>query len=104
MEKEINLKRKKIETTNVPSAWLSEYHWMGTEGDLMYCILCRGQNINVDWSRGVLYHAEFKKTRCDEHGRSVKHGLAVKQKADAVRALQFFSGRPSTKDEAMLQI
>ena len=92
-----NLKRKKIDT-NVPRAWLNEYHWLDVEGDIMYCALCKERSIKVDWRDGVEYTSKFKQTRLNEHGSSVKHAEAVKGKAEIVRALQFFASKPNLMD------
>ena len=94
----MGLKRKKP-NSNVPTAWLSEYHWLDVYGDLMVCTLCKRASAAGVWSEGVQYQERFKKTRLDEHCLAAKHVEALKRQADISNALKFFSAKPHLADD-----
>ena len=99
-----NLKRKKLEEScSVPQAWLSEYHWLESRGDLMFCTLCKRANMNIVFRDGVMFTKTFKKTRLDEHAVTDKHKDAYKLAADIAHALKTFSSKPKLNDESMMR-
>jgi hypothetical protein len=91
---ETGLKRKKC-NSNVPSKWLSEYHWLIVDGDVMKCAVCIDGGAENEWRNGVLYSDVFKKTRLDEHNTAVRHLQAIKRKKEISQALKMFAPKPN---------
>jgi hypothetical protein len=76
---------------------------------MMFCATCKADKVlklekkQNEWSTGVMYHKEFKKTRLVEHNTAAKHKDSLRRTADVSRALKYFSSKPNLKDGEIMK-